>query len=125
MILCTDLRLSIDNKCSSHDWAIDIRKVVAPELAEAPAPFQAQALEKCLKFTGKTLAGSFPSISIARHFIENHDIQTVQGKATWTYLLSGLYSLEVTVHHKWYVESGHTRVLLTAIWREKRTDMVG
>jgi hypothetical protein len=101
LILNIVLRLFIDDKCSSHDWAFDILKVVAAEVAESPAPFNARVLEKSLRFTGDALGGKFPSISITKHFIDNHDVQNIHGKATWTYLLSGRYNLEITLHHKW------------------------
>ncbi|KAL2019461.1 hypothetical protein VTK56DRAFT_9577 [Thermocarpiscus australiensis] len=88
---------------NSHDWAFEVRKVATEPDAKdnAAAPFTIKDLEGKLKFTGDALSGDFPNITVSNGFIRRHDIQKVHGKATWTYMLTLRYNLEISLFHMW------------------------
>ncbi len=87
--------------CSAHDWTIEIRKGAVDQGSKASAPFRVEELQSNITFTGRELAGLYPDISIYKHFLQNHAIQKVRGKATLKYTLNMRFSLEINLFHVW------------------------
>ena len=94
-------RLPADIDHSAHDWVIEIRKGAVDQGLKAPAPFRVEELQSNITFTGGSLAGLYPNISIYNHFLQKNAIQKVRGKVTLKYTLNMQFSLEINLFHVW------------------------
>ncbi|KAK3903672.1 hypothetical protein C8A05DRAFT_14377 [Staphylotrichum tortipilum] len=86
---------------SDHDWAFEIRKTAAEQETRPSAPFKVEDLEKYIAFTGASLRGGFPNISIRNYLLDHFAVRRIHGKVSLRYTLGMNYTLEINFYHEW------------------------
>ncbi|KAK3393999.1 hypothetical protein B0H63DRAFT_31820 [Podospora didyma] len=99
------IKIVVSSPDNRHDWTLDIQTQVDEFDRDLALPFTNRDLRKYIIFTGDVLSSGFPSIVMYDFFAKSQLIENVMGKTTWTYMLNNTYSVEISIHHKWGVNT--------------------
>jgi len=66
-----------------------------------PVPFTELTLNERIQLGDSTVAGDFLSINLPLGFAKSHEVDSVIGKTTWSYMINHHYVLEISLFHQW------------------------